>query len=319
MRIITVTAALLQLALVSARVAQPWVDGYKASIASANVTTDGDVPVAAGPVCTIPYPTADPAVWNKNKCRGEKFYDAFHDTKEGAGRLFKPPRDTSESPFTAVSDLTKWGWMNAAIKPSYDDFKKVWGVDDVLRKIGVSDKATRNGGTIQMLRTTHGNGDDNGGGFGPTPYNKQQKYMANTHEYPVSGSEYHFAFDPSGVLMALDRKSPQFAGAERTPKVQGDDLPELGAFSDIAWLKWKDVTGNFPSIMRYFLTLAISNPETRSLLGSVLTKAEECGVPAWPGLEIDAGTDEGYALLGTYQTEDLQTLVMGRRKSSYIH
>lgn len=312
-------STIFQLALVSARVAQPWVDGYNASITYTNVSTAGDVTVATGPVCPIPFPTANPDVWNKNKCRGEKFYDAFHDTKEGAGRLFKPPRDTSESPYTATSDLTKWGWMDAAIKPSYDDFKKIWGVDDILRKLGLSDKATKNGGTIQMLRVTHGNGDENSGGFGPTPYNKQLKYTADSHEYPVSGSEYHFAFDPSGVLMALDRKSPQFAGNERNPKVQGDDLPELGAFSDIAWLKWKEVTGNFPSTMRYFLTLAITNPETRSLLGTVLTREEECEVPAWPGLEVDAGTDEGYALLGTYQTGDLQTPVMGRRKSSNTH
>jgi hypothetical protein len=306
MRIIALVAV-FQLALVSARVVQPWVDDYNASIASANFSTAGDVTVAAGPVCRIPYPAAEPGVWNKNKCRGEKFYDAMHSTKEQAGKLFKPVRDTSESPFTATSDLKKWGWMDAAIKPGYSDFKKIWGVDSVLRAIRVSDKATKDGGTIQMFRTTHGDGDANGGGYGETPYNKQPKYAANGKEYPVTGSEYNFAFDPSGMLLALDRKSPQFAGNERNPKVQEADLPELAAFSDIAWLKWKEATGNFPTTMHYFLTLAITNPETRSLLNIVLTRAEECEVPAWPGLEVDASSEEGYALLGMYQTVRLKT------------
>lgn len=194
--------------------------------------------------------------------------------------------------------------MDAAVKPGYADFEKTWGVDGILRAIRVSDKATKDGGTLQMFRTTHGDGNANGGGYGVTPYNKQPKYTANGKKYPVSGSEYNFAFDPSGILLALDRKSPQFAGSERNPKVQGDDLPELAAFSAVAWLKWKEATGGFPTTMRCFLTLSITNSETRSLLNVVLTRAEECEVPSWPGLDIDASSDEGLALLGMYEAED---------------
>lgn len=305
MKIIALIAAFVQLALVCARVVQPRIDGYNASIAAANFSTAGDITVATNPVCLIPYPPAYPDVWKKNKCRGEKYYDAFHSTSQDAGKLFKPVRDTAESPFTAVSDLAWWKWQDAKEKGGYTDFKKQWGVDGVLRAIGVSDKSTTDGGTVQTFRIVHGDAEAHGGGFGSAPYNSQPKYTVNGKEYRITGSDYSFALEPNGVLVAMDRKSPQFAGNERNPKVQAAELPELGAFSDVVWLKWREATGNFPSSMRYFLTLAISNPETRSLLNIVLTKAEECEVPAWPGLDVEEGSDEFFALLGMYQNEDL--------------
>lgn len=89
MNLVVLFSALLQLGLACARVAQPWVDGLNASIIFTNLSTAGDFTIATGPVCNIPFPSAEPAVWNKNKCRGEKFYDAMHSTKEQAGKLFQ--------------------------------------------------------------------------------------------------------------------------------------------------------------------------------------------------------------------------------------
>lgn len=171
-------------------------------------------------------------------------------------------------------------------------------MDHVLRAIGVSDKSTKNGGSIQIVKITHGDGDANGGGYGPTPYNRQPKYTVNGRSYRVSGSEYTFGFDPSGVLLALNRKSPQFAGGQRDPRVQGNDLPELQSFSDVAWLKWKEATGSTPSSMRYFASLSISNSDTRGIMYTVLTNAKFNEVPAWPGHDVDANTEDGAALLG---------------------
>ncbi|KAF3040969.1 hypothetical protein E8E12_009073 [Didymella heteroderae] len=279
------------IAVTVARAAQPF-RHYNISIA-------GDVAVAVDPVCHVPYPPASDTVWIACKCRGEKFWEAMHSSKEEAGKLFKPIRDTSESPFTNIAELTKWGWQDATVQANYFDFNKAWGVDQVLRTIGVSDKVAKNGGTIQVFRVTHGDGDANGRGYGPSPYNKQPQYMVNGKSYPVTGSEYNFGFDPSGVLLALDRKSPQFAGSERSPKVQGTNLPELASFSDIAWLKWKEAIGSAPTSMRYFLTLSITNQETRGLFNIVLTRAKLCEVPAWPGLEVDPITEDGLALLGS--------------------
>lgn len=96
----------------------------------------------------------------------------------------------------------------------------------------------------------------------------------------------------------MDRKSPQSAGSQRSPRIQGDELPDLQSFSDLAWLKWKAVSGNAPSTMRYFASISITNIETRGILSKVLDKASFTEVPAWPGHDVDANTEEGAALLG---------------------
>lgn len=49
----------------------------------------------------------------------------------------------------------------------------------------------------------------------------------------------------------MNRKSPCYAGRQRELKVEGNGLPDLQSFSDIAWLKWKASTGSAPSPMRY--------------------------------------------------------------------
>jgi hypothetical protein len=64
-------------------------------------------------------------------------------------------------------------------------FDRAWGVDHVLRAIGVSDKAVKDGGKIRVLSVTHGNGKDHGSGYGPKPYDKQPAYTVGEKKYPV--------------------------------------------------------------------------------------------------------------------------------------
>ncbi|KAJ8107617.1 hypothetical protein OPT61_g8742 [Boeremia exigua] len=282
---IILTAYLLT--LVSARVARPWVG-------------DLDVSTAADErPLYLPYPYATDDYYITCKCKGENFWKAMHSSAEDAGKLFKPTRESSESIFTDTDALTTWSWQDSTVPASSYQFDKAWGFDHVLRAIHVSDQATKNGGSIEVFKITHGDGDANGGGYGPTPYNQQPEYTVDGKNYRVTGGEYTFGFDPSGVILALDRKSAQFAGNQRNPKVQGEGVPALQSFSDIAWLKWKATTGNVPSSMRYFASLSITNLETRGIISKVLNMASYTEVPAWPGFDVDANTEQGAALLGT--------------------
>ena len=194
--------------------------------------------------------------------------------------------------------MTTWSWKDSTVPASSHQFHKAWGIDHVLRAIGVSDKATKDGGSLQVVKITHGDGDANGGGYGPTPYNSQPQYTVDGQTYRVTGSKYAFGFDPSGVLLAMDRKSPQYAGSQRNPKVQGDGLPDLQSFSDVAWLRWKAASGSAPSSMRYFASISITNLETRGIISKVLDKAAYREIPAWPGYDVNANTEQGAALLG---------------------
>ncbi|KAJ4350676.1 hypothetical protein N0V95_004524 [Ascochyta clinopodiicola] len=280
------------LALANARVLQLSSDPY-------NFT---DVAVAAGDEPRpffLPYPFASDDFYDRCKCKGQNFWRAMHSSSADAGKLFTPVRGSSESVYTDPSALATWAWKDAAVPAINYKFDKAWGIDHVLRAIGASDKATKDGGSIQVFRVAHGDADADAGSFGPTPYDNQPQYTSGGQSFRVTGSEYTFGFDTSGVLLAMNRKSPQYAGGQRKPKVEGDGLPDLHSFSDIAWLKWKAATGSVPSSLRYFASIAITNQETRGVFAKVLDKAHYKGVPAWPGYDVDANTDEGAALMGT--------------------
>ena len=253
----------------------------------------------------LPYPFATDDYFNTCKCKGENFWKAMHSSSEDAGKLFKPVRDTSESTFTDTSSLTTWAWEDAKVPQTSFQLDKAWGFDHVLRAIGVSEKSTKDGGSVEVVKVSHGDAEAHGGGFGVTPYDNQPEYTVNGKSYRVTGSEYMFGFESSGVLLAMDRKSPQYAGGQRNPKVEGDGLPNLQSFSDVAWLKWK-AAGSAPSTMRYFATISISNTDTRGVFGKVLDQARYTEVPAWPGYDVDANTEQGAALMGMCFPEDLQ-------------
>lgn len=67
------------------------------------------------------------------------------------------------------------------------------------------------------------------------------------------------------VILALDRDSPQSAGKEMTPPVEGDELPAIRASSDIMWLYWK-MYNNAAKGPNYFLSLSITNEATKEII-----------------------------------------------------
>ncbi|KAF2126257.1 hypothetical protein P153DRAFT_323485 [Dothidotthia symphoricarpi CBS 119687] len=222
----------------------------------------------------------------------------MHDSDADAGILFTPVRASAESEFNSAASLATWGWKDFKVSPISIDYQKHWAIDHVLKALGLSDKSVALGGTIQVHGVSHGDEDLDGGGFGNVPYDEQAAYIVGEKSYRVSGSEYTFGIDPAGVLIAMDRKSPRFAGQERYPKVEGDQLPKLQSFSDVAWSKWVSTAGK-PTTMRYFLSLAIGNFETRSVIGKILNDARNTWQPAWPGVTFSTDTPQGAALLGT--------------------
>lgn len=96
--------------------------------------------------------------------------------------------------------MKTWSWNDAKVPDTSFKFDKAWGVDHVLRAIGVSDKATKNGGAIEVLKVAHGDADGDAGGFGSKLYNDQPQYTVGGKTFRVTGSEYTFGFDPSGGM-----------------------------------------------------------------------------------------------------------------------
>ena len=100
----------------------------------------------------------------------------------------------------------------------------------------------------------------------------------------------------------MDRDSPQSAGKERRPVVEGDELPALRACSDVVWLIWKEYFAGIGDVknLKYFLSLSITNRETNAILSRAIrnTIPEVESFPPWGGYEFNTDTPEGQAILG---------------------
>lgn len=103
------------------------------------------------------------------------------------------------------------------------------------------------------------------------------------------------------VIIAMDRESPQSAGKDRKPVVAGNELPAVRAFSDVAWLTWKNFGADIKNL-NYFMSLSINNLETTAVVSrairEILPGAQ--GFPAWGGYEFETDTPEGQAILGQF-------------------
>ena len=102
--------------------------------------------------------------------------------------------------------MQTWSWNDATVPATSFKFDKVWGIDHVLRAIGVSDKAKQDGGSIEVFKLTHGDGDADAGGFGLRLYNDQPQYKVGGQSFRVTGSEYTFGFEASGGKCSQQRE-----------------------------------------------------------------------------------------------------------------
>lgn len=109
--------------------------------------------------------------------------------------------------------------------------------------------------------------------------------------------------NPSTVLIATDRMSPQEIGSKASPPITGDDLPLIRAFSDMAWISWAALAEQVQfdvKNMHYFMSLSISNKLTQRVLSRCVREVLPAawGFPAWPGFEFETSSPQGQAILG---------------------
>lgn len=84
------------------------------------------------------------------------------------------------------------------------------------------------------------------------------------------------------------------------PPVEGDELPEISASSDIMWLYWKmHDSANGPN---YFLSLSIASEATQGIISRAIREVipDAQSFPEWGGYDFDTDTPEGEALLGEF-------------------
>ncbi|KAJ8117173.1 hypothetical protein OPT61_g1559 [Boeremia exigua] len=248
-----------------------------------------------GPYLSL-FDNANDIIWENAKCKGTNFIRAMRSSDRDAGRIFKPPRDSAASEFEHLDfdAAEKWGW-DFTDKKIAGDFK-AWGLDHVLRDLGLSDKCYGWGGSLDCITFLHGLNQDEDGDWVP-----------DDSTYIVDGQTY--------LIIALDRDSPRSTGRQLTLPVEGDGLPAIQASSDIMWLYWK--TYLKPKSLNYFLTTWILNAESQGIISrairGVLPDAQS--FPAWGGYDFDTDTPEGRALLGTPNAQAFSYLLLQHKST----
>lgn len=104
--------------------------------------------------------------------------------------------------------------------------------------------------------------------------------------------------------MGLNRLSPNHAAKDRKSPVSSDQMPALNQFSDVAWIGWDSVTseeGDDIKGLRYFVSVGISNSETKSVIRRALD-AKGWELSPWPGHTFDRQWFETRAIIGTRRT-----------------
>jgi hypothetical protein len=82
--------------------------------------------------------------------------------------------------------------------------------------------------------------------------------------------------------------------------VPSDELPALRASSDLAWGFWNRVRRDKLAEIHGFVSMLITNGETRRIIDRILREQELDRVPLWPGIDVKINTPQYMALLGTF-------------------
>lgn len=133
----------------------------------------------------LPRP-ADDTLWNNLVCKGGKLLEGMHGTARDAGQLFDPPSESFESPFknfpgmnyftfsspslvltrinhtdllsVYVDEIVNWGYQYHDIEAQNSEhakLKEYWGIEDALKRLGVSEKTKGKGGNNEFVYYTH--------------------------------------------------------------------------------------------------------------------------------------------------------------------
>ncbi|KAI4632609.1 uncharacterized protein J4E87_002083 [Alternaria ethzedia] len=229
---------------------------------------------------------------------------AMHHSDSDVAIHFVPPQVKAQSPFQTAQDLENWNWYQFPpdeINEEYHDLdNEYWGLQKVFEGLVISKYTNFNEeeGPNTVLSIVH---ED------PTDEEDvdEQMYVVDSEggkEYRCTGADYTMSINTKdGVVIGMNRKGPMQAGQERVPPLTRDDMPKLHQFSDVGWITWKtfaEQNGHNIRGLRYFISVAITNPQTRAVCRKVFVD-KNLVLTGWPGEVFGSGTNEFHAILGT--------------------
>ncbi|KAF9697859.1 hypothetical protein EKO04_004021 [Ascochyta lentis] len=280
------------------------------------VDTAADLPVRRPPP-PLPNRRSEPAsdaLWDKCRDKGCTLSWAMRTNDAEVGPVYSPQRDTAKSSFRSLDDLQTWGWNPFPadkVDEPFHDFYSTWGIGEALVDLGVSEYSDiYEGGENRLVFIDHKSFDAAAGSV------DNQWYDVGGKHYRATGASYSFAINPKdGVIIGLNRLSPNYAAKDRTPPVPSDQMPALHQFSDVAWIGWDAMTGGDSDDiknLRLFLSVGIVNVETRSVIRRALD-AKGWELSPWPGHTFEQQWFETRAIIGTPNVQGFAYLLISHK------
>ncbi|KAF2876222.1 hypothetical protein BDV95DRAFT_560268 [Massariosphaeria phaeospora] len=183
--------------------------------------------------------------------------------------------------FDYPGDLKKWGYGSLEYDDYYD-FKWSIPIKKALENIGVSAKKKDEGGPNRAWNWEH-----------------ESEVTIDGKKYLPTGATFLNIFNPEdGVIIAWGNYGPAYRAKKKDPPIEL--LPKLQKWSDVAFLQWYATSGKGDSTknINYILQTPIENEESVSLIERALANTKK-ELKTWPGVEFDAESDEGKAILGS--------------------
>ncbi|KAI5372642.1 hypothetical protein J4E82_008646 [Alternaria postmessia] len=140
---------------------------------------------------------------------------------------------------------------------------------------------------------------------GRMPPRKKQYYTANGRRYRVTTAYATIIINPQAGLIYFLRRGSAVKEARdlwrirKGDPVPSDELPALRASSDLAWGFWNRVRRDKLAEIHGFVSMLITNGETRRIIDRILREQELDRVPLWPGIDVKINTPQYMALLGS--------------------
>lgn len=217
-----------------------------------------------------------------------------------AGQMLNPPCPTAESDYDDIEYLDLFGYVEETASPLAQGYMLV-SIGQVLEIIGMDPQ-------FHLLHTT---GVDAciKKDLRPTFCSASGPNFSVNHEVllehydaegePTAAIKAHFmqVINPKhGIIVAHDNLSP----IEATKDAGLDDdgtIPGLKFWSDVAFLQWQSRASE-DSELKYVLRYDVLNLKTGFVVEAI-NVANGADTMPWPGVDYDAGSDQGRALLGT--------------------
>jgi hypothetical protein len=221
-------------------------------------------------------------IWGVATAKGRYLNKLMLATDRDAGQMLSPSRLSAASEFQNPAEIERHGYEIETHR--YFTYRLEYsGLKPFFEELGIAEAHERDESFYAK--------DRRGGGMLTCTYSFQGDCMGSDFKLAASAK--------AGLIVAME--SYCALPFEANDK---ERLPTLIHWSDFAFLHWRRCVADEDSLktLKYILRYCITNDTTREVIWRIFRQERKKTrefTHIWPGVVVDANTEEGQALIGT--------------------